>query len=254
MKKHLLFVLLLIGVPMNSTFGQCVDCPQCGHEVAVGFLQKSKEKKTVYSVSSKEIAVPEVCLPRPLFNCKAQLKELFSKKCSPDQPCGHCEPQHCAKHVRSGKLKVVNVLSERNVKCARCEYQWEVSDTEKVNEYLYEFNQQDFSQEGINQRLYAPVETKDELQIDPASKVDPSDIIDPNATDPKELLPGKNTLPLEDAPVIESPPVIEAPPKVEPIVAPEVKPVKELVKKEVLQTAFTESAAEKPPAQPAFEY
>jgi len=232
MKKHLLTTLLLLFVGLPATgltsYGQCVDCPQCGHEVAAGFLEKTKQQKNVYEVSSKEIAVPDICLPKPLFNLGDQLQKLFAKKCCPDQPCGQCEPQSCPKQVRSGKLKVVKVLSERSIKCARCEYQWEISDTEKVNDYLY----QDY--------LYAPVETKNELGA-ATSEIDPTGKTAPSVADPKEALPGKSTLPLEEAPVIEAPPVKE--------VAPAVKELK----KEVLKSASAENFF-LPPAQPSFEY
>lgn len=116
---------------------QCVDCPACGTEAAIGFLKKTSNSKTVYEVKQKEIAVPNICLPRPLFNFQEQFRNLRAPKCCPGKPCG-CPTGDCPKRVREGEIKVVKVLSKKKVKCDACAYEWEVADIEDVNEYLYD--------------------------------------------------------------------------------------------------------------------
>ncbi|MEM7783582.1 MAG: hypothetical protein AAF623_09540 [Planctomycetota bacterium] len=131
----IMFLVLLI--PTLHAQEECVDCPECSAKVAVGLLKKTSKKKTVYEVSTKEIAVPDICLPRPIFNLRAQLCELFRLKACPGDPCCGCKIEECPKQVRCGQIRCIKVFKKSSVKCDACAYQWEVTEMEKVDEYLY---------------------------------------------------------------------------------------------------------------------
>ncbi len=147
--KPLVFSLLLVATAYLPTFGQCVDCPECGSKVAVGFLEKSSKSRNVYEVTQKEIAVPNICMPKPLFRLRCQLGSLFTPKCTPDMPCGPCEIGECEKRIRQGRVRVINVMKKSSVKCDKCSYSWEVTDLEKVDEYLYgPFDEEEGKTEG----------------------------------------------------------------------------------------------------------
>lgn len=138
--KNLLITLMFVLVSAPALTAQCVDCPACDTEMAVGFLEKSSNSKTVYEVKQKEIAVPNICLPCKLFSLREQLQNLTASKCCPDKPCG-CPIGECPKQLREGKIKVVKVMSKKKVKCDACAYEWKVADIEDVNEYLYDFEE-----------------------------------------------------------------------------------------------------------------
>lgn len=134
---HKLFLAIAIAfVTPIMALGQCA-CPECGNEVAVGLLKKGKDSVKVYSVKCEKIAVPDICMPRPLFNLKKQICNLFGKKCTPGAPCGDCEIKDCPKQVRQGKIRFIKVLKKETVECNKCSYKWEVTSVEKVDEYLY---------------------------------------------------------------------------------------------------------------------
>ena len=134
--KNSLLAIALLALMTPALNAQCDNCQECGDKVAVGFLKKTSEKKTVYEVTEKEIAVPDICLPRPLFSLKTQLCNLFAPKCSPGKPCGNCEVKDCPKDVRVGKVRVIKVMKKTSVKCDKCTYSWEVADPKKIDEYL----------------------------------------------------------------------------------------------------------------------
>ncbi len=152
--KHIFYSLLVIGLLVPSLNAQsvecqeCIECQQCDDAVAVGLYKKTSAKKTVFEVTEKEIAVPDICLPKPLFRLKEQFQKLCGKPCVPGKPCGCCEVVDCPKHVRNGKVKVIKVMKKTSVKCAKCEHEWEVTKMEKVNEYLYPPAKSDDSDSG----------------------------------------------------------------------------------------------------------
>ena len=132
MQKLLLAVCAVLILPAWA-MAQCDCCPECGTEIAVGLLKKTKEKVKVYEVEQKEIVVPKICMPKPLFNLKQQICNLIGKPCCPGKPCGPCEIEDCPKHVRNGCIKTIKVLKKKTVECTACAYEWEITDIEKVN-------------------------------------------------------------------------------------------------------------------------
>ena len=188
MKKLLLTLISLLALApaLNAQCTECMECPSCGTEMAVGFLKKTKESKTVYEVKQKEITIPNICLPCCKFNLRQQLRNLCGSKWCPGKPCGGCETGDCPKRLREGTIKVVNVMSKKKVKCDACAYEWEVADMEDVNAYLYD--------------------------IEPASESDAKPAAEPKAATPEA--PPVESAPAEadSAPVeVEELPLMEVP-------------------------------------------
>ena len=88
------FAMLTMWIA-NASAEDC-DCPQCGVKICVAEAEKTKVKKTTFSVEEKD-----VCIPR--FNWPWQ------KSCPPK--CGH--------------VRTVCVLKKGSRECESCGYKWE---------------------------------------------------------------------------------------------------------------------------------
>jgi len=201
--KNIALAIAVAFIFTASSDAQCVNCPDCGQKVAVGFLKKTENKKTVYEVSNEEIAVPNICMPRPLINMKAQVCNLFGRKCCPGEPCGGNKIEECPKHVRGGQVRVVRVLKKSSVKCDACAYEWEVTEAHKVDEYLYDIKS---VEEGSESPTPAAAE-----KAAPAQE----------ATMPREATPPSGIPSIQmNPPTLESPPTLRVQPTLEPQVIP----------------------------------
>ncbi|MEM9412490.1 MAG: hypothetical protein AAGA30_15355 [Planctomycetota bacterium] len=130
MQKIIISTLIALFLASIAN-AQCDECPSCGAKVATGVPKTTKVKKKVYNVECEDIAVPNICLPKPFFSLREQLGKLFTPKCVPGNPCGDacdggggctCEP------VRNGHVRTIKVLKKKSVECEKCSYKWEVTD------------------------------------------------------------------------------------------------------------------------------
>ena len=126
MQKIVIFVCLLALFPM-AAFAQEMCCPDCGSKVAIGTPENSKVKKKVYKVECKDIAIPDIQMPFPLYRIREQFCNLFAPKCIPGMPCG-CEEGCTCEPVRHGCVRTIKVMSKKEVECEVCKYKWEVKD------------------------------------------------------------------------------------------------------------------------------